>query len=660
MNESTKTLKVGETYQINATVLPTGADQSLKFESLDDDIISVNSTGLVTALKTGTGMVGIYSAENEDIYDLMEFTVEASSDTPITASVVLKNGVASGSPLSITWTLENVLTIKQEKNSGSSDVSSSYISAPRWYAGHKVTFTPIDGIQVKEIKFTCGSNSYAKALSESTWSNGTVNVSNNVVTWTGNATNPFNVVLNDQSRISSISVTYVNGGVTPVTLSSISVSSNHRTFTVGETFVKETVTATYSDSNTKDVTSDASFSGYDMSKAATYTVLVSYTENQITKETSYQITVNSPAPVTNYTVYFNSNNGKGSMNNATTNGSTYVVPECGFTRDGYTFSKWALNDINGTKYNVGETINNISSNITLYAIWTNSSQDDYYKDIDDNLTGNTLLTSLRTLNLAKRTSTVGYDNMGTSPSGKFKYTDYDPSTVQYDEKGQPYGTKILSFYSGKSTTSWNREHVWPNSRGGGSGGTAGSPYPDADIFMPRPTISEENSNRGNSAYVTGMVSASDGWDPVAAFENTIGVYPGIRGECARIIFYCMTVNSNLVLIESASPSGVAMGKLSDLIEWHLSNPVNERELNRQSGGQYLQGNRNAFVDHPEYVCKVWGNYNDKTRELCSKEPVAQKTLESITLSGSLNKTEFYAGDSFDPTGLTILANIVSL
>ena len=41
-----------------------------------------------------------------------------------------------------------------------------------------------------------------------------------------------------------------------------------------------------------------------------------------------------------------------------------------------------------------------------------------------------------------------------------------------------------------------------------------------------------------------------------------------------------------------------------------------REKRRQDGGEYLQGNRNAFVDHPEFACKIWGTYNQATKQVC--------------------------------------------
>lgn len=662
LSEHEKTIRVGETYQLQPTVLPIDADdKSVSYVSSDNSIASVDPNGLVRALKKGNVTIQVSSNDLPEIFDTVAITIEASQDTPVETTVNLTNGtsIGSGDSLYIEWTVDNVIKIKQEKGTGN-DVNSSYISAPRWYQGHLITFTPLDNKTIVGLTITCTSDAYATELKKSIWSTGTATVSSSTVTWTGETNDAFTVTMGKQSRISSIKVIYKGSAAPTKTLSSIAVtSSTHRTFTIGDSFVKETITATYSDTTTANVTNYATFSGYNMSASGNQTVNVSYTEENVTKETSYQITVNSSPVIINYTVSFNNNGGSGTMANQTTTGSTYVCPECTFTKTNYVFDKWAYGSSSGTKYAKGETITGISVNFTLYATWKQQGggqdiPEGYYKDITDSMSGTTLLTNLRTLNLNKRTSTVGYSNMGTSPSGQFKYTDYDPATVQYDSKGQPYGTKILSFYSGKSCTSFNREHVWPNSRGGGDGGTAGSPYPDADIFMPRPTITEENSNRGNSKYVEGMVDSSSGWDPVAAFEKTLGVYQGIRGECARIIFYCMTVNSNLVLDDTATSGtkGVTMGKLSDLLKWNLENPVNDREVRRQSGGMYLQGNRNAFVDDPGYACRIWGSYNSETQKICSQ---STKKLTNLSYTGTPSKTQYSDGETFDSNGLTVTA-----
>ena len=240
----------------------------------------------------------------------------------------------------------------------------------------------------------------------------------------------------------------------------------------------------------------------------------------------------------------------------------------------------------------------------------------YYADIDDTEKGSELLQSLRTLNLAKREKTIGYADLGKY----YNYTDYDPAHVKFNKSGIPYSGHILSFYSGKSVLmgDCDREHVWPASR---LKGGRDNNIVDSDIYMARPTCSEENQARGNSAYVTGMNDERNGWDPVTAFGKTLGVYEGIRGECARIIFYCCTIDPNCQIVESAEYEGNGvpkMGVLSDLIEWACENPVNDREKRRQVGGQYLQGNRNAFVDHPEYACKIWGSGSDRAKAACSK------------------------------------------
>lgn len=79
------------------------------------------------------------------------------------------------------------------------------------------------------------------------------------------------------------------------TLSSIAVSGYKTAFTVGDTFsFGGTVTATYSNSSTANVTSSATFSGYNMSTAGSQTVTASYTEGGVTKTATYGITVSAP------------------------------------------------------------------------------------------------------------------------------------------------------------------------------------------------------------------------------------------------------------------------------------------------------------------------------------------------------------------------------
>ena len=121
---------------------------------------------------------------------------------------------------------------------------------------------------------------------------------NQTVTYSGHASDfSFNPDLEAELDTSDTSVTISYGGKScnqpitvneQVTLSSISVSGQTTQFTVGDTFVfGGTVTAHYSDSNTEDVTEDASFTGYNMSTTGNQTVTVTYS----TVSTTYSITV---------------------------------------------------------------------------------------------------------------------------------------------------------------------------------------------------------------------------------------------------------------------------------------------------------------------------------------------------------------------------------
>ena len=235
----------------------------------------------------------------------------------------------------------------------------------------------------------------------------------------------------------------------------------------------------------------------------------------------------------------------------------------------------------------------------------------YYSSITDSMSGDTLLSALQSLNSSKRKKTIGYSTMGTSTSGAFIYTDYDLNSTATDSNGQTYGTKVASFYTKTASTSWNREHVWPKSHGGN--------LVEGDIHMTRPTISSENSSRGNSFYVEGKNSSTAGWDPYTA-----GYDAECRGECARIILYAVVASSTLNLSDADSHStsnsspDYLMGNMNTLIKWHFQYSPNVYEINRNNGGEYLQGNRNPFIDHPEYVARIWSDFNTTVSSLCSE------------------------------------------
>ncbi len=119
------------------------------------------------------------------------------------------------------------------------------------------------------------------------------------LTFTGVTTEMTEIVIKFSTASSNVRLDNILLTYTPPsnkTLSSISLSGTYRTtFNVGDTFSHEgmTVTATYDDNTTENVTEGATFSGYDMSTDGEQTVTVSYTEGTVTKTAYYGITVNT-------------------------------------------------------------------------------------------------------------------------------------------------------------------------------------------------------------------------------------------------------------------------------------------------------------------------------------------------------------------------------
>ena len=93
----------------------------------------------------------------------------------------------------------------------------------------------------------------------------------------------------------SVVVTFEDGGEEVDTLTGITANDPKTDYTAGDSFVKPSVTAHYSISGDVDVSSDAIFSGYDLSTPGNQTVSVSYTDpDDAVAQTSYSIYVAEP------------------------------------------------------------------------------------------------------------------------------------------------------------------------------------------------------------------------------------------------------------------------------------------------------------------------------------------------------------------------------
>ena len=195
----------------------------------------------------------------------------------------------------------------------------------------------------------------------------------------------------------------------------------------------------------------------------------------------------------------------------------------------------------------------------------------------------------------------------------------------------PYNSgRVLDVYQNRTFTKYsagnsyyNREHSWPNSLGFPDDGYSNLPYSDCHhLFI---CDIEYNSSRGNLYYddcVSGCSSyAADYYDGQSGTNrrdsNSWETWQGRKGDVARAMFYMdvrysgdagsepdqiLTDNASLIQTSGGNNASVAyMGLLQTLLEWHYDDPVDDRERDRNDAVYTYQGNRNPFIDHPEWV-----------------------------------------------------------
>lgn len=198
-------------------------------------------------------------------------------------------------------------------------------------------------------------------------------------------------------------------------------------------------------------------------------------------------------------------------------------------------------------------------------------------------------------------------------------------------------------YSGEGDC-FNREHSMPASWFG----DASPMY--SDLFHVYPTDGYVNNRRSN--YPFGEVSSPD-WTSDNGSKVGNCSFPGYsgdvfepideyKGDFARTYFYMATryENVNASWANKTPQANAALVSnnfpffetwfLNMLGEWHVNDPVSQKEVDRNNAVYAIQGNRNPFIDDPSYVYKIWGVGAITT----PTEPVSQPnglTAYSLTL-----------------------------
>ncbi len=208
--------------------------------------------------------------------------------------------------------------------------------------------------------------------------------------------------------------------------------------------------------------------------------------------------------------------------------------------------------------------------------------------------------------------------------------------------------------SGSQSTdqdNWNREHVWAKSHGFPS--SSASAY--SDIHHLRPTDISINASRGNLDFDNSDSPLSE------APENRVDgdsfePRDAVKGDVARIVFYMDTryegfdsVTPDLQVVNYLTSSGQSkLGKLCTLLSWNENDPVDEFELKRNNTIYEFQGNRNPFIDHPEWVSKVYTQEcSDETNPPIDPTDPVEPPDPSNPASVNLFFSEYVEGSGFN-------------
>lgn len=213
-------------------------------------------------------------------------------------------------------------------------------------------------------------------------------------------------------------------------------------------------------------------------------------------------------------------------------------------------------------------------------------------------------------------------------------------------------SRILDVYGNQSFTkvgggnsNYNREHTWPNSIGFPNSGGSNYPYSDCHhLFL---CATSYNSARDSKPFrdcggctewdtvandgqggVGGGYPGDSNWTSGNGVSGSWETWSGRRGDVARAMLYMdvryeggthgvtgasepdlvLTDDQSLIAASQAGSnlSVAYMGELSVLLAWHHADPVDDWERNRNDVIHAYQGNRNPFIDHPEWVDCVFG------------------------------------------------------
>ena len=315
-----------------------------------------------------------------------------------------------------------------------------------------------------------------------------------------------------------------------------------------------------------------------------------------------------------------------------------------------------------------------------YDVITSTAAEDYYQSLEGK-SGQDLKDAITAI--ISNTNVVRAQTYG-DVWDMVKEADVNPENnnevwLLYTEQGR---AKTDQQGSSAGVGLWNREHIYPQSRGGFEDGTS-TAADGKDVFMTtdathiehghsdahslRPADSGENSSRSNRDF---------GDD----YDGPVGNAGSWKGDVARSVMY-MALRYNVLDVVVGDLDNTTVGELGDLtylLTWHSADIPDDYEMNRNNIIYDWQKNRNPFIDMPNLVDYVYGDkigqvwnsslsiVSHETRLSFYPNPIINEITFESSITGNINiislegKTVFNRKISSKKVDLSVLKSGIYL
>jgi len=254
--------------------------------------------------------------------------------------------------------------------------------------------------------------------------------------------------------------------------------------------------------------------------------------------------------------------------------------------------------------------------LMIAAVTVDAQPQGYYDEAQGKV-GDALKTALH--DIIKNDNHLSYSGLWSA----YQQTDKKPNGKVWDIYSDvPNGTPPYEFtfvtdqcgnYSGEGQC-YNREHLWAQSW------TNNDSNEKTDLNHVFPTDGWVNNKRDNYAFgeVTNASWTSQngsklGKCAVAGFSGTVfEPVDEYKGDIARALMYVSVryyqEDSGWGSSDMTDKSVIKDWAMEMLLRWHEEDPVDDKEINRNNSVYSLQGNRNPFIDYPDFAQMIWNPY----------------------------------------------------